>query len=507
MSASSIKFRESGETALITTFTLEITAGTPGTPLAFDVWNAPDDPLAETARDLRIHIAERFPGETTWTQERDLTANRWLEMRVTGVIGDTPPYTTGWQPVGRGRPFKLNPIPAQSAISVELRDNVPGSAGNSIVEIYVKYTVEGPSVAIGLGPYYGGLSGIVSGIGDGTRSFIVSADPITASGSPDDEIHLGDMVWIGEGGRFVKLAHDLTVNGNAADGALAAAQAYWLTLYVDGAGNQIELKSNKGTAPLPVDDRPRPPNGEPVRAYVHRDFDGLIAQGDIYGAVVPGSFAIYGTGLTRSIGPGVALIDDRLADPDFPDSLTFPPSEAAIEVYLLPSGLKLATVNGRPDPRAILLYRAASGAGDLTALEDVRPFLRTRPGVLSFRFDATLAVDAFSYRTAMEDADLVLTYPEACRFTLDAAGAGTGGGHRADVEWWDGNSWESLFPSSGTVDRRPFVAVGASSLSAAGLPEVSKILKGTRLRARIVAIPTGGAAAPGAEVQLRYEVP
>jgi hypothetical protein len=85
---------------------------------------------------------------------------------------------------------------------------------------------------------------------------------------------------------------------------------------------------------------------------------------------------------------------------------------------------------------------------------------------------------------------------------LDNAGTSPTAGRTAfEVEYWNGSAWVSLFSSSGTVDRRPAVTWNATSLvNASARPEVLMIPAYAPLRARVIEIPTAGAAPSGGEV-------
>lgn len=499
MSAANIVIREFGEESPLTTFTITASAGTPTDPIAFDLFNSG----TEQAKDIRLAFYERAIAEEGWFQDRPLIANRYLEVRVTA------PYTTGWTPVGLARPFRVSPIDGEGITSLEMRANIPGGEFDSTVEVGIEPQWNRGFTVPGAGFFAAGLQGISSGVGDGSRTFIISADPITASGSPDDEIHIGDILWITAGELLVKLLHDLAFTADAADGPLSAGEAYWATLSLAADGTITVTKSNGDTSPLSISARPAAPEGEIVRAWVHVEEDLTIADADIYDAAEPGSFAIYGTGLDRPIGAGVALVSDRLIDPDNPDAIAFPADEAAIEVYLLPNGSKQASIDGRPDDRALLLYSASTDSDDLTSLVDQRPFLRTRPSALIFRFDAELIEDAVSYRTAVSSGgDVILTYPIACRATLDDEGdTPTAGQTIIDVEYWNGAAWTTIFTSFASVDRRPTIEWDATDLSANGIPEVRRFAAGTRFRARIADVPTATAGPSGAELVLYFEEP
>jgi len=509
VSAPTLAFYQPGGTVPLTSFTIAVVTGSLSAVTQFELWNANGASSGDAATEIYLEIFEQRSGETTWTQLRETTMHRWMEIQVTGATGTATPWTKTWTPVGQGRPFLVPPIPFNSGRQMELRANFPGSAGTDAILLQIVPHVRDSAVPVGYGSHIAGFRGISTGLGDGLRSEIIRGGALTASGTPDSNVQVGDTEWVYAGVPHVRLAGPVALSGSSASGALVSGEAYWATLSLGASGLTV-TKSASFTTPLTVDQRPPVPGDELLLGWASLDFAGAIGSSAIYNAAVLGRFALQGIGLTRRIGPGLALVDDRIVRWDTDRPLTLPASTTGIGIYLLPAGDPTASSSGPPDPRAVLLYRVDTDSSDVSAVTDLRSYLKTRPGVLSFRFDAVLVANAAKIRTFPGDADGALCLGRSCLAILDDLGnTATAGATVFDVQYRTGlSTWVSLFTSSGAADRRPTLAYNAAfPYQAEGKPEVLVIPKSTELRVVVISIPTATAAPSGAEVQLFFEVP
>jgi hypothetical protein len=509
----------SGGTALLGTFTLTLNgapvpAGLESDELEFELWNSKGDDTADELTGASINFLTRDPGDPTadppippgpWSQASRTARERWIQIRATGVVGNATPYTSNPTPMGRLRPFRVPNIAPNSARTLSMKLVVPGGAASEALEILLAVDYERPAIALAGGLYEAGGQGIVSGLGDGLSTYIAQGGAVTPTGTPDEFVTVADIVGVLAGEPYAILEHQEEVTGDASDGALASGQAYWAELAKDTAGAGIvQTKGTKGTAPRSLDARPEKSIGRHL-AYVHRDFDAAIAAEDIYESGRGyGLFALTGAGLTRTLHPGVALVDDSLIRLETERSVTFPASTDPVRLWLLPSG-DLEVAENRSDPRALLLWSGVTDGTTFTSLKDERQILGQR--TVRFRMTGGLAVNDADYASWPLATDGYLALPVAVLLTLDDVGAGTGGRTALDIEYWNGAAWTTLFTSSGTEDRRPALAYNATVLQdAAAIPEVRKIGRFTRLRARCVEVPSGGAAPTGAEMLLFYRI-
>jgi hypothetical protein len=509
-----VKLYEPGGVTELGEISITATAGTPSDPILFEAWNRPGDAGADTATEISIHDLERRVGEVQWTQERDVTMHRWLELRVTGTVGSgvIEDQAVDWTPVGQGRPFYLKPIPGDSGRQVEARLNIPAGEQPDAIELRFRVVCALPAVPLASGLHAAGLRGIPSGLGDGLASYLFAGGGLSPSTVPDGHVRVADLVAVIAGERRFRIGSAEAINDTASDGALAAGESYLLTVSV-GAGGLTLTKGAKGAYPLPVGARPAVPTGELLLGYVEKRQGATITAGNITNAQTFGAFKFSADGLTATISGGEGLLDDRMIRRDGGTSLSLPPS-SPFSIYLLPSGYFDLT---RSDPRAALIFRGETDGAGVVSVEDVRPYLRTRPGRISFRIDATLAAwngsgsapaGSVAYATFPGEADGVPTLPWSWIGSLHSVGGGTAGATIFEIERWDGAAWSSLFPSAGTADRRPaFAFDGSPDITAAGHVEDAIISPRTRMRLRVVQVPTGGAAPGGCDFDFLFEVP
>ena len=489
---------EPGGGEVLGAYTVPASAGTPSDAVSFEAWNSPGSPGAETLTEIAIHVYERRAGETTWTQSREITMARMLEIRAVGVVGASVEQVTDWTPVGQGRPFLVDPIPGDSGRLLEVRLNPPGGQRTDAVELRLVARAAAPSVAIASGLHASGLRGIPTGIGDGTATYIAAGGEIAATEPASGSIQVSEILAVIAGARQVAVAQLVELDEMAFDGALAAGESYLATVSYGLAGVTV-TRSVKGVFPQSPDARPAVPVGDRLLGWVERKFGDDVTA--IESAPALGAFAAVSAAdsLNIRISPGSAVLDDRLIRRDTETILSLTAS-APFAVYLLPAGT-FGTVPS--DPRGMLLFRGECDAGGIASIEDVRPYLRTRGGRLTFILAGVLAVDAVSGVVVFDgDADGI---PSLLWLGLASAGAGTGGETVVDLERWDGAAWSSFFASD--VARRPAIDHAASVLSAKATPETVVLSPGDRLRAKVVEVPTGGAAPGGATLALTYEVP
>lgn len=506
MPPASLEAYESGGAALLPAFTFgngTVPSGLTSDVLPFEIWNSKGDDTADTANGVTVFFLERAVGTEAFGQSGLHSTGRFIEMRAVGVEGEASPYVSAWTQVGAGRPFRLPPIPADSARLLEARDVVPGGLSDFQTEFLLTMKWDSPVTPLAGGLYEAGGQGIVAGIGDGLATYLAEGGTLTPSGSPDDEVTLSDTSYVHQGVPRVLLEQQVVIDGDALDGALIAGEAYWNTLSVGAAGTVTETKSNAGTAPLSVALRPAVPAGEVLLGYVHRDFDAAIAGGDIYqDERAYGLFRIAFAGLTATLSPGVALVDGAEVRYETERTISLPASEADVRLFI-PRGEPALTADGtKPDARALEIYRLTTGAASVTATTDNRKLIGRK--VVRFRFAASLVVAQQEEAMLPVDHEVGLSPLAPVVVALDDAGAGTGGRTAFEVEFWNGAAWVSLFTSSGTEDRRPAVANG-SLTSEAAIPEVRTFGRFTRLRARVIEVPSGGAAPAGAELLLSYQ--
>lgn len=489
-------FESGGTTPLSSLAFGTVATGTDSDVLSFDAWNANGDGSAETAKACLLSFGEKLPGDDFYRPDGPIGYGRWAEFRVVGSLGNASPLLTDWTPAGLARPFALGDLLGDSGYQIEARVSVPGNAEATTADLLLSLTYNAGPQALATGFEAAGVRGIVLGLGDGGVSYLVSGGLLTQSGSPDANIQVGAVEWVYQGVPYGVLPQALATDGDASDRTLTSGESYLITLSL---GSSVTVtKSVATTAPASIALRPAVPPGEILLGYVERLETAAIATADIAYEGVPGLFAMSGSGLTRALGPGSAMLDDRLDSLSYSSSVTFTGSQATVALWRLPSGAFAQVLDGsRPDRHALLFYRGATGSSDFSALEDCRPFVRGKRREIRIAFDGgPLVANQVAYGVYDGHSDGLLWPVAGITLAVSDGGIGTGS-TTVDVHWWDGSAWQSLFPGSGTTDLRPAVAAGASILTASGFAEVRVIPPMAPLRVKVISVPLVTAPAAG----------
>ena len=496
MASPVLKWYETDGTTAAGVDTYTPTAGTPTAAQTTRLYN--DNGGAASSDDatgLRITALSRQAGDTNFTASHSLAANGYIECRAVGSGGTgVAAQTTEWTPVGRGRYLYLRDLPSDCYRTIETRINAPAGYGTEDVEVLLRAVSDSPSVVLEDGHHEAGAVGVCHGVGDGRFSGLLEGGTLTASGSPDANVHLDLTTWIASG-----IPHTLvpsTIAINATDGAaatLALGESYWCALTLASDGTVTQTKSSKGTAPLSVSARPIPPSDEPLLGYVEREQDATIESGDIYQEDRVYSWfaaSTSGASLVASISGGWAMLDSRLAIFSGSTSVTLTASDDNY-VWLNPAGTMTANVSGaRPTDRSLLLYVMTTNGSGVTATVDRRTFIGRRLVTMSFEKSGTLAGTNTVYAGWPSGSRGYILPLRGVFLALGSAGS-TSGSTICDLEQSDaGASFTTIFTSYGSSDQRPTVAQGASNPTDSGArPEVYQIEPWSRWRGVVDAVP------------------
>jgi len=510
------RWYESTDTSLAPTTSFgQLVPGVQTAEVELHLWNdaAGVDPMVTPF----VSILARYPGEPEYTQDHVVAAMHMVYMRaegtVTGGVEPIDPQTTVVTAVGRGRWLTLLPIPAQTARKIFISMiPLPGIGGTS-VELQFIVRFASPSIALDMGHAEAGSQGVITGYDDGLFTEIYSGGAATASGSPDNKVHLSDIQYLWNGYPYVILEHDETLDGNdSAAVALASGQSYWDTISVGGNG-VTHTKSLKGSSPLPVSSRPFVPAGERLIAYVERKFSGVINTGDIYRVDMKYGFFNYSfSGLNVVFEPGQALVSNCLIHTV---SRTTVPlvDNASNYIWLMSNGQFIATDGARPyqDQHALYITFAPTASGAVTTANviDGRQWVGSQSFTwLEMRFASTLTVGATStVAVSPRPYDGYISFFQPPVLALDGTGTGTGQ-TIVDIERSDddGATWASIYTSAPSPDRRLRIASAATArTTTVSVPEDLYVGPGRpRFRAKVIAIP-GSTAPAGGIVMLGIE--
>lgn len=422
----------------------------------------------------------------------------WPRVRLTGQ--DTTaaplqqPYVTPWTPIGAYAALVIPEVLAGGIRLGELKIRPPSSAG-PLAWRWMLATIEAEHSRPVPGPLTAAMRGVLTGVGDLSRSGLVRGGEVAVSSPADDEIHVAAAVWLHRGRVQAKVTtnHEL----NQADGAaaaLAAGQAYWAVVSL-GEGVSV-TKGLKGVAPA----KPAWPAGETFLrwVYVAHDAGGasVIDAADLSGETPYDRYLAVPEGLGLRVHQGQALGGSTWRY--WSSSQLVGLADATTTwLWQVANGLlEVTTTPEPPDTTALPLWEAVTAGGVVTELHDRRTYFGETV-VLTLRGPVPGA-PGFVDELVVEHDELHL---ERVVGRVSDPGAGSSGETVLDV-LADG---DTLYTSHATDDQRPtfaFDAAGDELVHREGVPEITLIRRGTVLRLITAEHPTGGAAPARAEVAL-----
>jgi len=468
-------------------------AGADSDVLELHVWKDKDNGAGQDAANLALALRiedPANPGNYLATGLPPLD-ELWARWRIIGYNngGDATwsVASTDWQPWGAYVLALLGNIPADCAVHIEVLQHPPSSAEElswrwAVVPIYDAYSAALPQ-ALGLV-----ARGIVHSVGEHGHSGLVRGGAVTATGTPDDEVHIAasEVVWKGrlEG----KIVTDITLNQtDGAAGTLASGEAYYAVLTY-GASGWHATKGTKAASPV----KPTPPAGEilartPYVLVQYGATGSVIETADLDGeGLYDRCYAEAGSGLQVKIHPGRSL---GVGTYRYSSAAHLVSVEASTTNYLwqLASGLWDATTTEvAPETTATgPWFEADTDGSSVTAIRDRRDYAG-RSVVLVLK-GATPGSPGLVDDLGVEHDRL---FVEQIALRASDNGGGSAGSTKGDLRV----NGTSIFAGSGTDDQRPEVAYNATTLvDRDGIADGDReIRKGDVLSFYTVAHPTGG---------------
>jgi len=485
----------------------DLAAATPGTAStegSFDLWNDKDGDGADTAYDRVLELKARVPltaaeivlgtpARPFVSVGHEVVDDYWFEARIASGLGDLTVSTGPWTPLGAGRWLKIPTLASEQGVTVDLRLNTPSGAQSTSVEWALSITRQtSRPLPIGLHESVG--PGIALGIGDSemTQLLSISANVAENGGGVDAQVQMPDIIGVAAGVPYTILEHLTTItNADSAAATLIAGERYKSLIYISSEGVEAQAKSVK-TSGTPDD--PVLPEGGLAIAMVTREFDALVNDADITNTYLVGAAHFISTGLTGSIGPYRAVLDNRLIETSTASS--FGLTDASTNrIWLLPDGsLSVTTTAALPESRAMLLWEATTVASAVTVATDRRLFLGHgfRFQRLDFIFDTTLAgTQKQRAAFASNRPGYILPLGGVSMYLL--TNGDTSGGTTIDVNLRaPGGAFTTIYTSQGSEDRRPFIAHDSTNLEDTdSRPEVLAVPANSLLEVEIDTIPGG----------------
>ncbi|OQC41406.1 MAG: hypothetical protein BWX64_00934 [Acidobacteria bacterium ADurb.Bin051] len=467
-----------------------LAAGSYSDAVELHLWVDKGSPSPQPAANVRVVLDTEDPASAGTFRRSGLPPQDelWGWMRVVGFdnTGD-PTWTipaTGWQPVGAYAALPLGTIPGDCAVHLEVRFRPPVSAPELAWRfrpgaIYDEYAQPVPPVVTALG------SGVLTGVGDGTRFGVVSGLALTPSSPADDEVHVAAGVWLHRGALYAQVASDHQLDQDDGDSAaLTSGESYWAALS-GGAGTITVTKGLKGAAPA----KPAPPAGEPLLGFVRVAYQAggsEIASAHLdVSAVVADRYRCEADGLDVVISAGQALGGGTLRYHFGSTRLTLDPSTTSY-LWQLTSGLFEITedIADRPEPSALLFWEVETDASAVTAIHDHR---RYAGRTVCLRLAGAAPVSPGFVADLQVEHPLL--YVDEVVFRVSDNGSGSSGSTVG--EWFvDG---VTAYTSQATDDQRPEIAHDATVLATReGVAELRELRRGQVVSFETAAYPSGG---------------
>jgi hypothetical protein len=489
-----------------------LSAGEASATLQLQVYWKKGDPDASIAPNVHLLLrAKNAAGvfAATGTPPQD---EYWFRWRVTGQIAvESPtqePLTLDWRPAGAYTVLELGDLHAGCARLVELQAQPPSSAGPDGTTYEWQLLTRYNEFAIPAPPHTTELHrGVLTGVGDRSRSGLVHGGEVTASAVPDAEVHVAASLALVRGTLDGLIAQTLTLDqddGAAIPEALEAGESY-LAVLTRAAGAVTATKGLRAAAPV----EPARPAGEPYLKTVEVHFQAggtsVIDQADITGTTLYDRLRVVaGAALELLLHHGRALGGGTYR---FRTARTSVPLDDDTETWLWQTAAGEPEVTATADPAAdtdLPLARAVTAGGVITELEDLRPVAGR---VEHLRLQGTAPADPLGGATAI--ASLLV---EATELQVDVAAyrlAAAGGGSAGQYTLSYSVNGATAYPGAATDDQRaqiPFDAAGADLQHRSGIPETLVLHRGDVVELMVDEVPTG-AAAVLAELVLVCRVP
>ncbi len=326
-------------------------------------------------------LTEQTPSMLDWISSGAPPVDEWWgRFQVTSTGGSTPGQerlNDSIQSMGHLAVADLPPIKAGNWVIGDFWLRQPAnSAGGSAVNI--RLVVAGDEAARGVPDgVAASVWGVISGV-NLIRSFLISGAAITATGTPDDQVHVAARAWLIGGVSYSDGTQDITFNQNdSVPSALTAGQGYWATISQGVTSTPTVTKGIRGTTPV----KPAVPSGELLLAFVLVSYQADasdIASGDIdqsllaYGRLLGIAPA---TGLSMVIHAGESLAGGFQQFHALPQTVTLV-GTATNRVWMEYTGAVTVTQTAAPpSPAAILLWTAVTSGSAVTSLTDNRVFV------------------------------------------------------------------------------------------------------------------------------------
>ncbi len=483
---------ESDDTTLVSDLAVtNLDAAADSDVLTVHVWNDKGNAAAQTVTNIMMQLYSESPtGSGTYVSEGVPPQDeRWGRYRVVGYdnTGDSAWSTpsTDWVSVGAFSGLPVASIPGDCAIYLEIKFHPPASADELQWRWNIKAWHTDRAISLPAATSRQ-IMGIETGVGDYSNSHIVSGGAVTATGTPDDEVHVAAMHWVYQGKFYGSIVEDVTLNQDDGSAAtLVATESYWAALTA-GAGSVTTTKGDKAVAPV----KPTPAAGEPFIKWVLVEYDtpnSKIETGDISGTPDWGRHNLtYTSGLTVDLHPGTIIGNGSYRYSHDVQTLTVTASSTN-RIWSTEAGLPEVTTTAAFPSSGSLgeMFDVVTDGSSVTSIVDKRQYAGQRD-IIAITCD-------LSGGTGADKGFAGVPFDRAYIEKILVVWSDNGGGSADDTVIDINLDGTTIYTGQGTEDNRPTLAWNATDLETEHeYHEVTEIRMGSRLSVDLEEDPTGG---------------
>lgn len=483
----------------------KVEAGADSDELELHVWNDKGNPGGQIRRNVALvfqvedpTVANNFVS-TGYPPVDEL----WGRGKVFGYDNDAEPTwtvpATDYLPMGASALLLVGDIPPDCMVKAKVKLHPPSYAAPLAWRFSLSATVDEYSRP--LPPALSALDrGILVGIGDGAKSALLTGGEVTATGTPDDEVHAAAAEWERAGRLLGKIVSDHQLNQN--DGAAAALTVgnSYLALFTLGASGPTLTKGAQGAAPT----LPAAPAGEPLLASVVVTYQAggtsVIAPTDITDLRLFGRFACTpgaGHQVLMHAGESIGGGTHRFQAGAVPVALS---ASDTFYLYQLETGLWSPATTETPPTTGALgpWFEVDTDGSGVTAIRDRRTYAGR---AIDLALKGALPGSPGQIDDLVVETERLWIDEIACRISDN--GGGSSGSTIFEVKV----NGTTIFTGSATEDWRPTFAFDAATLAGRGyFAEVRELRRGDVVSFHSAAHPTGGTPARG-ELHLICRMP
>lgn len=492
-------YEEAGTSTITTLSDFEISSpGTPSATQEVQIWNDKGGTNAaadETGLKLRVLAKEESDAEFSF----DNTASKlgFIECRIVSGLNFTA-SPTGWIKASPGFPLNLPTLESDQGVVVQFRANTPSYVPSQSVAVKILLVDD---LSVGFSNYKAGTTGFKSDKGIQGRTKVtyfggtVEEDP----GGASNDVFIPDLEWVENGVPYRKIEHLETIGTTDKNAATpGVGEFFYVYLYLLDGDIEIE-KGEKGAAP----DLPDAVDGI-ILALLQVDDTGNIADADIQNYIeYQSEFVFSSSGLDASFSGGTCIVGESLVEINGNLIVTLNASATNIVAMNVDGGLVIADSENEVSGFAEPIAKFVTDGSGVTSFKDLKKDVMFPAEKVKFNF-ASPSVNDYAYAAFTENRR---AYVKEISISVFPDSGTTSGGTKVDIFYLDsGLSWQSIFPSSGTEDKRPFVAYNAAyPISKDSFHEVCIIEGMTNLRAEVISLP-GSGTIDHIEVTMKMEV-